>query len=204
MNYTISRYNNLTLERKDQFFKFCYECSKETDQPAANNMWEDDWFNKSHTLPYILEIDNRFKYPNGEFFILSTDDEIVGCSGVYQSTFDKNICIAGVRTWIKPEHRHSSINREYFFPTQKQWALEHNFKIISLTFNSYNKNMIEIFKRKRIGEKLNRLETRQPKHLFYSNFNQVPFSVVVQNTEQWLIYEKLSDYTFDWDTIRYK
>jgi hypothetical protein len=201
MTYQLIEYSNISLELKEKFFKFCLDCSLE-DQPAAKNMWEDDWYNKSHTLPYILEIEKRFINPNGEFFILFDNDHIIGCSGVYKSAFDSNISIAGVRTWTDKKYRHESINREYFFPAQKKWSIDNNIKIISLTFNDYNKNIIEIFKRKRIGEQIDRLTTRKPKHLFYSNFNQVPFLVNVQQTPQWVIYENLADYNFDWHSIR--
>jgi|688.fasta_scaffold76793_3 hypothetical protein len=203
MTYKLIEYTNLSYPDKEDFFKFCYECSLE-DQPAAKNMWEDDWYNKTYSLPYLLEIEKRFNSPNGAFFVLFDNSSIVGCSGVYKSSFNDSISIAGVRTWTSKMHRHASVNREYFFPAEKQWAIDHGYKAIALTFNDYNKNLIEIFKRKRFGETLDRINTREPKHLFYSNFNQVPFAVEIQKTPQWIIYETLTDFNFNWEEIRHR
>ena len=203
MTYKLIEYTNLSYSDKEDFFKFCYECSLE-DQPAAKNMWEDDWYNKTYSLPYLLEIEKRFNSPNGAFFVLFDNSSVVGCSGVYKSSFNDSISIAGVRTWTNKMHRHASVNREYFFPAEKQWAIDHGYKAIALTFNDYNKNLIEIFKRKRFGETLDRINTREPKHLFYSNFNQVPFAVEIQNTPQWIIYETLTDFNFNWEEIRHR
>jgi hypothetical protein len=75
-------------------------------------------------------------------------------------------------------------------------------KIVMLTFNEYNKNLIQVFKRKRLGEKINR-NARKPHHLFYNGLNEIQFPISIQYTKQWGIYEKLSDWDFDWSTIRY-
>jgi hypothetical protein len=68
-----------------------------------------------------------------------------------------------------------------------------------LTFNDYNKNIIKIWQRTRLGE------TREPRrshHMFYKNFNEVLFPVIIQYTTQWAIYERLDDsFDFDWQTI---
>jgi hypothetical protein len=84
----------------------------------------------------------------------------------------------------------------------KQWAIDNNCKAIAITFNDYNKNLIETFKRKRLGE------TRSPRqlhHLFYNNFNVIDFPLNIQYTKQWIAYEQLNlNFMFDWNTIRWK
>jgi hypothetical protein len=185
---------------KEQFFEFCNEASLQ-DDPAAVNMWNNDWQIHSHTLPYILTKSSRYSLPDGEFFIVLYDSKIVGCSGIYFSNFDSQIALAGCRTWINKEHRNNSLPREILLPAQKKWALANNAHAIGLTFNDYNKNLIETFKRKRLGEQR---PTRQPHHLFYNNFNEVKFPVTIQYTKQWIIYERLDPtFDFDWDTIQY-
>ena len=179
----------------DNFLDFCKTASLEVDQPAASNMWHDNWSEENYTLPYILFKDNRFKNPKGEFFILKHNDLIIGCSGVYISEFNNQIGILGCRTWVSKDYRNQSLVRDYILPAHKQWAIDNNCKVIAITFNDYNKNLIETFKRKRLGETRS---PRQPHHLFYSNFNEVDFPVVIQHTRQWVIYEKL-DVTFDFD-----
>lgn len=188
------------LKNKDKFFDFCKKASQDSKQPAACNMWDVDWIEKTHTLPYLIFKENRFKNPNGEFFLIQDSENIIGCSGVYISEFSKEVAIAGCRTWINPDYRNRSLPREYFLPAQKEWAIANKCKAIALSFNNYNKNIIEIWKRIRIGE---RRSPRQPHHLFYSNFEEVKFMVNIQYTPQWVIYEKLdSTLKFDWHSIR--
>jgi hypothetical protein len=198
MKYQISKFNNYTDSQN--FFKFCKESSLEIEQPAAYNMWTDDWQNQTHTLPYIVFIVKRFSEPNGELFLLKDGDTIIGCSGVYKSEFSKDICIAGVRTWITKEYRNHSLVRDYFLTAHKEWAINNGFKLIALTFNEYNKNIIKIWKRTRLGESR---VPRELHHMFYKNFNEVAFPITVQYTKQWAIYEQLDeDFNFDWQTIR--
>jgi len=186
---------------EDQFFKFCKEASLQ-DDPAAINMWADDWKKQPHTLPYILVNSNRYSSPNGEFFLVVRNSEIVGCSGIYFSEFNPSVALAGCRTWITSEHRNKSLPREVLLPAQKQWAQDRNVGAVGLTFNDYNKTLINTWKRIRLGE--NR-SPRQAHHLFYSNFNEVDFPVTIQYTKQWVIYEKLDpNFNFDWISIQCK
>jgi hypothetical protein len=187
------------LENKNLFFEFCQQASQEINQPAHTNMWADNWQTRPDTL--IYQIYNRHRYfDNGGRFHLALDGGvIVACSGVYKSAFSNEVAFGGCRTWISKEYRHLGLPREIFLPAHKQWAIDNNCKVIAITFNDYNKNLIETFKRKRLGEARS---PRQPHHLFYSNFNEVDFPVVIQYTRQWVIYEKLDvTFEFDWTSI---
>jgi GNAT superfamily N-acetyltransferase len=184
---------------KEEFFIFCKDASLQND-PAAVNMWAGDWQSQSHTLPYILTNTDRYSSPNGEFFIVLDKSKIVGCSGIYFSDFNSQIALAGCRTWITKEYRNKSIPRELLLPAHKKWAQDRNASAIGLTFNDYNKNLINVWKRTRLGEQRT---PRQSHHLFYSNFNEVDFPVIIQHTNQWIIYERLdSKFNFDWNTIK--
>jgi len=188
-----------SLKNIDKFLSFCKEAYTETDKLASENMWDDNWESKPHTLPYIIFYTNRFKYPNGEFHIAVDNNNIIGCSGIYRSDFCKDIGIAGCRTWIDKKYRNKSVAREFLLPADKKWAVDNDIKIICLTFNNYNKNLIEIWKRYRLGE--NRT-TRKPYHLFYNNFNELTYPVNIQYTSQWIIYEKLdNNFNYDWEKI---
>jgi hypothetical protein len=198
INYQLVTFNE---KIKEQFFDFCNTASLQ-DDPAAANMWDNNWQIQSHTLPYILTKSNRYSRPAGEFFIVLHESKIIGCSGIYFSNFNSQLAIAGCRTWINKEYRNKSLPREILLPAQKKWAQDSNASAIGLTFNEYNKNLIKTWKRIRLGEK--RL-TRQPYHLFYNNFNEVDFPVTIQYTKQWIIYEKLDpDFDFDWISIQCK
>lgn len=197
----IKTYSSLTKQELENFYKFCQTVGTTYKDTAAKNMWGTE----NNTLPYLLNNTIRFKNPNGDFFVLFDRDIVIACSGVYKSSFDNVIGIAGVRTFVIDEYRHLSLNREYFLVEQKKWCVDNGLKIIMLTFNDYNKNLINVFKRRRLGEKSDRCNTREPKHLFYNNFNEVQFPLTIQHTKQWVIYEKLdTDFSFDWDSIKWK
>lgn len=196
-------YNN--LKNKQDFLDFCKTQSLEKNKNASINMWNDDWENKPETLPYLLEKTTRFNDVRGDFFVVYHNNDIVACSGVYISNFHPLIGIAGVRTWVKKEYRHLALNKDFLLAEQKKWCLSNNLKIIMLTFNDYNKNIIQIFKRNRLGELNGRISSREPKHLFYNGLNEITFPVTIQYTKQWAIYEKLDlDWEFDWEGIRYE
>jgi hypothetical protein len=197
----LASYFDLSNTEIEKFYNFCQRIGTTSKDPAAKNMWGEG----NNTLWYILNNTDRFKYPNGDFSVLFDKDKVVACSGVYRSSFDANIAIAGVRTFVDDQYRHMSLNREYFLVEQKKWCTDNNFKVIMLTFNEYNKNLINVFKRRRLGEKVDRCNTREPKHLFYRNFNEVSFPLTIQYTKQWAIYEKLDDtYEVNWASIEYK
>jgi hypothetical protein len=184
-----------------KLIEFCKEASLEKDQPASSNMWTEDWEQESSTLPFILSNTNRYESPFGNFILLTVDDNIVACSGVYRSDFSEQIAIGGVRTWIKKEYRNQHLSREYLLPSHKKWAKDHNYGAIALTFNDYNKNIIKLWNRIRLGEKRS---DRQPHHIFYNNLYEVDFPLCIQYTKQWLIFEKLkSDFNFNWESIEF-
>lgn len=199
MSYALISYKDLTVSQHNTFFDFLKEAGSETTQPSHENMWSNDWQNKNYTLPYLLEYTDRFKN-TGNFNILFDNQKVVACSGVYTSSFCPKLAIAGTRTWISKEYRNLSIAREYLLTTEKDWAIKNNYGAIAICFNEYNKNIIEIWKRTRFGEKRT---PRQPHHLFYNGVNDPGFPVTIQYTKQWIIYEKLDpSFDFDWATIK--
>jgi hypothetical protein len=189
----------LSTKEVDNFFSFL-QSQQTSDDPAWTNMWDDNWSNKANTLPYILTKTNKYKGNEGAFYIVYDDEKIIACGGVSKLATNAFIALAGTRTWIATEYRNLSIARNYLLPEHKAWAIKNNCKQVALTFNDYNKNIIAIWKRMRLGEKRT---PREPRHIFYSNFNEVPFQVNIQYTTQWVIYEKLdSDWDFNWQIIK--
>lgn len=197
-------YNQLSDIEKINFYNFLRSTQLES-KPANTNMWHDDWDNQNHTLPFILNKTNRFNDTNGVYHIVFDNETIVACGGVYISNFSQDIAFGGVRTWVNKIYRNQSILREYLLPVQKSWCQEKQIKILALTFNDYNKNLIQVFQKRRLGETKDRITTRQPHHLFYGNLTKVDFPVVIQYTKQWVIYETLdSTFNFDWKNIEHK
>lgn len=204
MNYQVVSFYSLTDKEKQQFYNFCKKQANEISQPASTNMWHNDWTTHPNTLPYLLESGSRFQKPLGDFNILKLGSQIIACAGVYQSDFSSDIVIAGCRTWVSKEFRNSNLMREFILPAQKKWSIENNFKILCLSFNEYNKNIIEVYKRRRLGETVDRMNTKEPHHLFFTGLHTVDFPVNIQYTKQWVIYEKLDpNYEFDWASIKF-
>lgn len=201
--FEIYEYKDFTTEMKKNFFTFCEDASYEALNPASVNMFDDDWENQPHTLPYILEKSDRFKEPNGSFHILTANGSIIACAGVYKSDFDSRVAILGCRTWVNESYRHRILLREYLLPVHKQWAIDNKCDVLVLTFNQYNKNLIKTFQRLRLGESNDRISSREDRHLFYTNMHVLDYPVTIKNTKQWVTYERLSDYDFDWESIRH-
>lgn len=195
-------YQSLSNIEREEFFSFL-KSTHQNDSLASANMWSDNWQLKKETLPYLLEKTDRFNGINGEFYIFYDNKIPVACGGVYISSFSKFIGIAGVRTWVDTTYRHRAILREHMLPLHKKWCDARHLKIVALTFNQYNKNLIQVFKRNRLGETNNRIDNRESHHLFFNGLCEVPFLLTIQYTPQWLIYEQLDPvFDFDWTSIR--
>ena len=185
---------------KDEILSFAKFASKFTEDPAHVNMWHDNWVDHPNTLPYLIYNSTRFANGNGQFFVLKIDGIVQAISGVHISSFDTNIALGGVRSWISPEYRAKMLIGHHLLPAQLQWAKDNNLKTIALTFNDYNKRLINYFKRSGMGVP----KERNPNRLFYNGVYEVPFSINIQYTEQWAIYHKIDEsYTPNWEKIKW-
>lgn len=191
---TVKPLNSVPLE---QFFDFLRN-ARQSNEPASMNMFSEHWESDKHTLPYKLFVEKL--YNNGIFNVATDGDDIIACSGCYPSTFSDSVLISGSRTWVNKDYRCKRISTEFLLPIEKKWAIDNNFKIIALTFNDYNKNIIQAFSRNGLGYKVT--DKQQHERLFHSNMNIVPFPVTIQYTSQHVIYEKLTDWDYDWEMIR--
>jgi hypothetical protein len=199
--YKISEYKDTN---KENFYNFLKNENYISRDKSMVNMWNDNWEDHPYTLPYLLEKSTRFNSPKGKFYILEYNNEIIGCSGCYISDFSNLISICGARLYMKKEFRNKLLVREFLFPVQKQWSIDQGCKILVLTFNEYNKNLIYSFFRFRLAETRNKLSIQTPDKLFYKNVYKLDFPVTIQNTKQYVVYEKLSeDFNFDWESIRF-
>ena len=197
----VIEYSKLTKKKKDAFF-VNLKYITESNDPAAANMWADDWQEQKHTLPYKLEKTSMFSNGNGAFYIIYDGSQFIACGGVYKSTFSDKIALAGTRTWVSDDYRNKHVMGYTLLPLHKQWAMDNDCNQVVLCFNDYNKNLIKIWKRLRMGE------DRTPKttdRIFSSNQHELNFPVTIQYTKQWVIYEKLDPaWDFDWSSIKYE
>lgn len=196
-------FSSLTALEKEIVFEYIKDISlNENKDLAAVNMWSPDWENDSKTLMYMLRKTNLLSGDNGEYFLIFDELGNVACSaGIYRSEFDTSFGIA-TRLWVRKKYRNLSLGGISILAAAKKWCLENNCKACGLTLNQYNKNIITVYKRRGLGDKVKLLNE---KNLFYTGMHEVEFPVVIKYTKQWVAYEKLDpSYEFDWESIRAK
>ena len=181
-----------------EILDFCGYASTFTNDPAHVNMYHKNWEDRPETLPYLIYISERFRDNNGDFYVLKIDNVIKAISGVQISPFDTNVAMAGIRSWIDPSLRAKMYIGHHLLPLHLSWAKEKDLKTILLSFNGYNKRLMNYFKRSGMGVPKQRNETR----LFNNGVHEVPFSVDIQYTEQWVLYHKIDEsYEPNWKKI---
>lgn len=198
-NITTSIVNKKNISK--EILDFCSHASKFTDDPAHVNMFHKNWEDRPETLPYLIYMSQRFKDNNGDFYILRVDNVIKAISGVQISPFDSNVAMAGIRSWIVPDMRAKMYIGHFLLPLHLSWAKEKNLKTVLLSFNGYNKRLMNYFKRSGMGVPKKRNHTR----LFHNGVHEVPFSVDIQFTQQWVLYHKIDEkYEPNWESIRWR
>lgn len=180
---SVIEYRQLPKKLQVDFIKYCNTVSSCNELAAINMQY----------MPKLLE--ERFS-KNNSMFVVLYEDNIIGCSGSYVSDFSPYVSILGCRTWIDAKWRNKQIVRNYLFPAQKVKALCGSARVLAVTFNEYNHNLIKFIERKVVK--------RTPKtlhHLFFNNETFLEFQVLIKNTPQYVAYEKLGEWDFDWKTI---
>lgn len=201
--YKVKPYNKLTTKEFEKFWATIEEEYSKDSSPAMVNMFSQYWRTEKNTLRYILEVEKKFN--PGEYYILFDGRLPVASGGVYLSEWANNIAMAGIRTWVHTEHRNKFLAAEYILPACKTWALKNNCNAITLTFNDYNRRLINTWKRTRMGESSLRIKNRTSEKMFYNGIFDVDFPMEINYTKQWLIYEKLnSDFNFNWEEFKWR
>ena len=186
--------------KSEELLEFCKAASLITSDPAHVNMYHKHWEDRPETLPYLIYQSTRFAKSSGDFFILRINGKIEAISGVQISKFDENVAMAGVRSFINPEQRAKMYIGHHLLPLHLAWAKNKNLKTVLLSFNLYNKRLMNYFKRSGMGVPKERNSSR----LFYNGVHEVPFSVNIQHTEQWVLYHKIDEnYIPNWEKIKW-
>jgi hypothetical protein len=172
----------------EEFNHFCVEAATSSD-PAGKNM---------PGLPLLIP--TRFNGVKGQLYVILDGPHIVGCSGCYVSDFSPHVGLMGTRSWLLPSYRSQQIIRDLVLPTQRDWMKAQGMKQIALSFNDYNRNLIQFFKRQIVKR-----VPRSPRHMFYHNMIELQYRVMIQFTPQWVIFEALDPaWSFDWATLAYR
>lgn len=185
---------------QEEVLEFCKSAYHSKSDPAHVNMWRQDWQDQKETLPYHLYVGNRFNKEKGIFYALKIDDKIEVVSGAYISDFHPGIVLGGVRTWVNEEHRGKYLTGKYLLSKQYQWAKSIQAQMFCISFNEYNKNMINFVKRAGFG----RVKNRTADMAFYNGVHEAPFPVNIQYTKQWVVYDLIDkNFEFDWNSIKW-
>lgn len=126
-----------TIEEQDtkEIKTFCTTAFSEKKHPNHPNMDVTRWEEKPHTLMYKLLSEKIFHSDVGGLVLLYDPKHLIGISGFYQSKFDPNCWIGGVRTWLIKKYRFTYSVVTHMLPVQFERAKERKGKAFLLTFN---------------------------------------------------------------------
>jgi hypothetical protein len=182
----------------DDIVLLCQQAEQEQTKPAYENMKVKDWETNTNSLLYILQKTSRFSKNQGMFSCLYDQEKLIAISGCYTCDWDTNVVIGGVRAWVVPEYRARYLQSLYLLPAQKRWALENKCAVFALTFNDYNKKLMNIITRSGKYQNKAKKGVGHTRPEFYDNFVLLPKKVIIQYTPQWVIFEKLREYSVNW------
>jgi hypothetical protein len=172
----------------EKIYNFC-KCAANDDNPAADNMSVSDWENNSASLLNAIYKQKRFdKTNNADYFFLEHNDHYIAGSGFNHLDCDANICILGVRTHTLISYRSQLLHGNLILPTQKEIAKQLGYKSLIMTFNEYNRWLIDCINHLSVN-KGKILGHRVPE--FYKNWNTLDFKISVRHTDQLCCYQHI-------------
>jgi hypothetical protein len=184
------------LKNKNLIIDYCKDYYNHKDSLAgAENIYHENWEEKSNTLPYLIYKSNQFK-ENGDFFIkLYCDNKVqkvAMTSGVYISDFDKNVAVINVRFSVAPFYLGvTSWFKKPMTPYVTNWAIKNNCKAVLVTVNEYNRKILPVLVRTGLSTD-NKVEI-------------LPFPIYYKYTKQYCCYSYIDkNYEIDWECLKYK
>ena len=186
----LETFNPKTINEKqhDALVSLCDYASK-LDDPAAKNYAVDDWQDRHDTLLYAFYARKRFDI----FNMLYHKDTPIAMSGAYVFNHQP---IIGVRTFTHPDFRGGGYwcQARYILPAQIDYYDEKGYKKVWLTFNDYNKRLVNFIKR--ISEGKSSHLGGGPKKI-YQNLTWHDKPRTVQYTKQIIAELLIADYKND-------
>ena len=190
---------------QEKIINFCQQAYNENKHEARTNMSVENWQNSPASLLYVLIIEKRFSRQNGGLqLLINAQDDIVALGGYYRSDFNDNIYLMGVRTWVLKQFRHELLVAEYLLPYQLseiQKKLGH-FAVIS--FNESTRSFAKLIGRS------NKNPDAKLKFFFDKKYPDIYKDMVlwkspvkIKNVKQWILVKKLSDSSFDWNSLNW-
>lgn len=171
--------------------------------PMAKNISSENWSMRPETLLYCLYQEKRFDSPQGCFFGLLVEKELIAVGGVYRADFcADHIAVAGVRTYTLENQRRRFWHGEYLIPAQIEWAREQNLSQVVLSFNTESEPVMRLLLRAR-QSKATVLGLALPE--IYRNLTEHPQPVILKNTVQRILKINLkSDFEWDYSPLEVK
>ena len=179
----------------------CQRAELEKVKPSSENMRLQDWQCTPNSLLYLLRKTNRFSCNQGLFTCLYDQTRLVALSGCYRSEWDQNVVIGGVRAWVIPEYRARYLQARWLLSAQKNWAYQNNCAVFCLSFNDYNKKLMNIITRSGKYQNKAKKGVGYTRPDFYDNFTLLQQKVMIQYTPQWVVYQNLREYMVKWPFV---
>lgn len=183
---------------------FCLKAETENKHAAATNMQATNWKNNNSSLLYLLLKEKRFNSDKGSLQLLYENNELVALSGFYQSDFDSDIYIMGVRSWVLKEHRFNLLIATQILPYQIAKIKERHGQAAVITFNETTRSFAKLI------ERSNKNPEAKLKFFFGENYPEIykdmtlwPNPVRIKGVKQWILIKTLKSNTFDWSSINW-
>lgn len=139
--------DTITDEQHTRLIKLC-EDAYYLKESAYENYDVSDWQNKPHTLLNLLYFKKRFELFN---LVLTDDKKPIAMSGTY---LWEDTPIIGVRAFTHPDYRGGGnwCQARHIFPKQIDWWEQKGYDKVWLTFNDYNKKLVNFLRRMSAGK----------------------------------------------------
>lgn len=206
MNYKVVEVNSdrITDLQLKHLEAFCIEAIKENKHEARQNMQLENWELNNKSLLYLLLIERRFLFDKGGLLLLYEDQKIVATSGYYQADFDQGVYLMGVRSWVLKEYRFNLLVAMYLLPEQLKQIQKRGGHSAVISFNESTRSFAKLI------ERSNKNPEMKLKFFFGEKYPEIYKDMVlwerpvkIKSVKQWILIKKLSENTFDWNTLNW-
>lgn len=179
------------LEKELQAFCLTYARG-----PNKINFYVENFERVSSSLFYLIHKTDRFDEKTGRIFVLRSNSEIVGISGISQFPLHPLIAHAGVRSLLHPNYVQRFTITSHLLPEQLNFAFEKGYKEFVITFDETNKGLSRMVQRMTEGKLV---LFGQKGHDFLKDVIILPYSVKIHGVPQSVVIKKMDpSFTFNY------
>lgn len=186
----IQRIDSTNWQTYSQDLESLCRSSEADDSPAAVNYHWKGWESNPGSLMNALVRERR--YDLGFLDLLYEDDGLTAVSGCYAADWNPSVLVMGSRAYTRRDRRgHHWFHGEHLFPRQWQYAQDHGYQAIIVSFNDYNDRLLRFINLAAAGR------IRFPVPDFYRHLRVLPGRYWIKHTPQLLTARLVGSTTWD-------